>query len=53
MPLMLRGHEKSPDDKRRNEVRDAWRKPAKRLFMRSGEEFNTAKLLSEKHLANA
>jgi len=27
-PLLLRGIEKSPDDKRRNEVRDAWRKTA-------------------------
>ncbi|OYQ21048.1 Na+/H+ antiporter [Pseudomonas mandelii] len=28
LPLLLRGIEKSPDDKRRNEVRDAWRKTA-------------------------
>ncbi|WP_160106798.1 Na+/H+ antiporter [Pseudomonas izuensis] len=29
LPLLLRGIERSPDDKRRNEVRDAWRKTAK------------------------
>ncbi|KAE9645240.1 Na+/H+ antiporter [Pseudomonas sp. PB103] len=28
LPLLLRGIEKSPDDKRRQEVRDAWRKTA-------------------------
>jgi len=28
LPLLLRGIEASPDDKRRNEVRDAWRKTA-------------------------
>ena len=28
LPLLLRGIEKSPDDQRRNEVRDAWRKTA-------------------------
>ena len=28
LPLLLRGIEKSPDDKRRSEVRDAWRKTA-------------------------
>jgi Na+/H+ antiporter len=28
LPLLLRGIEKSPDDRRRNEVRDAWRKTA-------------------------
>jgi CPA1 family monovalent cation:H+ antiporter len=28
LPLLLRGIEKSSDDKRRNEVRDAWRKTA-------------------------
>lgn len=28
LPLLLRGLEKSPDDKRRQEVRDAWRKTA-------------------------
>jgi CPA1 family monovalent cation:H+ antiporter len=28
LPLLLRGIAKSPDDKRRNEVRDAWRKTA-------------------------
>ncbi|MCX2896880.1 Na+/H+ antiporter [Pseudomonas mandelii] len=28
LPLLLRGIEKSPDDKRRNEVREAWRKTA-------------------------
>ena len=28
LPLLLRGIEKSPDDKRRGEVRDAWRKTA-------------------------
>ncbi|HCS43072.1 MAG TPA: Na+/H+ antiporter [Pseudomonas sp.] len=28
LPLLLRGIEKSPDDKRHNEVRDAWRKTA-------------------------
>lgn len=28
LPLLLRGIEKGPDDKRRNEVRDAWRKTA-------------------------
>lgn len=28
LPLLLRGIERSPDDKRRNEVRDAWRKTA-------------------------
>ena len=28
LPLLLRGIEISPDDKRRNEVRDAWRKTA-------------------------
>ncbi|KPG89369.1 sodium:proton antiporter [Pseudomonas sp. RIT-PI-q] len=28
LPMLLRGIEKSPDDKRRNEVRDAWRKTA-------------------------
>ncbi len=28
LPLLLRGIEKSPDDKRSNEVRDAWRKTA-------------------------
>ncbi|WP_433739011.1 Na+/H+ antiporter [Pseudomonas putida] len=28
LPLLLRGIDKSPDDKRRNEVRDAWRKTA-------------------------
>src|SRR5471032_734975 len=28
LPLLLRGIEKSPDDKRRNEVRDDWRKTA-------------------------
>ncbi|WPN31281.1 Na+/H+ antiporter [Pseudomonas sp. P5_109] len=28
LPMLLRGIEASPDDKRRNEVRDAWRKTA-------------------------
>ncbi|MCP1516716.1 CPA1 family monovalent cation:H+ antiporter [Pseudomonas migulae] len=28
LPMLLRGIEKSPDDKRRSEVRDAWRKTA-------------------------
>ena len=28
LPLLLRGIDKSPDDKRRNEVREAWRKTA-------------------------
>jgi CPA1 family monovalent cation:H+ antiporter len=28
LPMLLRGIETSPDDKRRNEVRDAWRKTA-------------------------
>jgi CPA1 family monovalent cation:H+ antiporter len=28
LPLLLRGVEKGPDDKRRNEVREAWRKTA-------------------------
>ncbi|MVW89068.1 Na+/H+ antiporter [Pseudomonas sp. PB101] len=28
LPILLRGIETSPDDKRRNEVRDAWRKTA-------------------------
>ena len=28
LPLLLRGIEQSPDDQRRNEVRDAWRKTA-------------------------
>jgi CPA1 family monovalent cation:H+ antiporter len=28
LPMLLRGIEKSPDDKRRNEVREAWRKTA-------------------------
>nr|WP_314524631.1 Na+/H+ antiporter [uncultured Pseudomonas sp.] len=28
LPLLLRGIERSPDDKRRNEVREAWRKTA-------------------------
>ncbi|WP_085724494.1 Na+/H+ antiporter [Pseudomonas sp. R37(2017)] len=28
LPILLRGIEASPDDKRRNEVRDAWRKTA-------------------------
>jgi CPA1 family monovalent cation:H+ antiporter len=28
LPLLLRGIEKSPDDKRRDELRDAWRKTA-------------------------
>jgi CPA1 family monovalent cation:H+ antiporter len=28
LPLLLRGIDKSPDDKRRHEVRDAWRKTA-------------------------
>ncbi|MBV7479016.1 Na+/H+ antiporter [Pseudomonas sp. PDM31] len=28
LPLLLRGIDKSPDDKRRNEIREAWRKTA-------------------------
>lgn len=39
LPLLLRGIEKSPDDQRRNEVRDAWRKTAEAaIHALEGEE---------------